>query len=212
MLNRSTQATRRTWRDAGFTFLEIAVVLAIIGILSAIALPVISRALAGMRLNGAARSISNLTAATKTKAASQFTRARLFVDKSTNSYHIDTWDATVGNWVAVGGTTSLPPGVTFGFGVVAAPPANTQPAINQAAQCLDNALALIGNTACIVFNSRGIPIDDTPPPSPLRGSPTPADALYITDGNLVFGITVSATGLIGVWYTPPLAAPSWTIS
>jgi prepilin-type N-terminal cleavage/methylation domain-containing protein len=210
MSNHSTHGTRRSSGVAGFTMLEMVVVIAVIGIIAGIALPVMSRALAGMRLTGAARSISNMTAATKTKAASQFTRARLFVDLSTSSYHIDSWDGA--NWVASGGTVSLPTGVSFGFGAVATPPANTQPAISQAPACLDNALAPIGNTACIVFNSRGIPIDDTPPPAPGRGSPTTADALYITDGNLVVGVTVTATGLTGVWTTPPLAAPLWTIS
>jgi hypothetical protein len=94
--------------------------------------------------------------------------------------------------------------VTFGFGVVATAPTNTQPVIGQAPACLDNASAPIGNTACIVFNSRGIPIDNTP-------SPTTADALYITDGNLVLGVTVTATGLIGVWNTPPVAGYHWTL-
>jgi prepilin-type N-terminal cleavage/methylation domain-containing protein len=205
MSNQGTHSTQGTSGDAGFTMLEIAVVLAFIGILSAIALPMIGRALSAMRLSGAARSISNLTSATKTSAAAQFTRARLFVDLTTNSYHIETWNGAA--WVASGGTTALPPGVTFGFGAVGTPPANTQPAIGQAPNCLDNGAppAAIGNTACVVFNSRGIPIDNTP-------QPTTSDALYITDGNMVFGVTVTATGLIGVWSTPPTAAPSWTIS
>ena len=189
---------------SGFTLLEIVVVIAVIGILAGIALPVMSRALAAMRLTGAARSISNLTAATKTKAAANFTRARLFVDLTSNSYHIETWNGAA--WVAAGGTTVLPTGVTFSFGVVATDP-STAP-ISQAPACMDNATppAPIGGTACMVFNSRGIPIDNA-------GNPTPLDELYITDGaNLVLGVTVAPTGLIGVWNTPILAVPQWTLS
>ena len=205
MSNRGTHSTRRRSGVAGFTMMELVVVLAVIGILAAIALPMIGRALTSMRLTGAARSVSNLTASAKTKAAAQFTRARVFVDLTSNSYHLETWNGAA--WVASGGTSVLPPGVTFGFGAVATPPPNTQPAIGQAPNCFDNAAppAAIGNTACVVFNSRGIPIDNTP-------QPTTSDALYITDGTLVLGVTVTATGLIGLWNTPPTAAPSWTIS
>ena len=111
MSNRAIHGARRMLRVAGFTMLELAVVLAVVGILAGIALPVMARALAAMRLTGAARSISNLTAATKTKAAANFTRARLFVDLTSNSYHIETWSGAA--WVAAGATTVLPSGVTF---------------------------------------------------------------------------------------------------
>jgi prepilin-type N-terminal cleavage/methylation domain-containing protein len=208
MSNQRTHGTRRSSSISGFTMLEMVVVIAVIGILAGIAFPVLSRALAAMRLTGAARSISNDTAATKTKAAANFTRARLFADLTGNSYHIETWNGAA--WVAASATTVLPTGVTFSFGVVGAPPPGTQQPnpINQAPACMDNASppAAIGGTACIVFNSRGIPIDNT-------SQPTNLDALYITDSsNLVLGVTVVPTGLIGVWNTPPLAVPQWTIS
>jgi len=72
---------------------------------------------------------------------------------------------------------------------------------------MDNASppAAILNTACLVFNSRGIPVDN-------NGVPTNLDAVYISDGTAVKAVTVSSTGLIGVWSTPPLAVPLWTIS
>jgi prepilin-type N-terminal cleavage/methylation domain-containing protein len=210
MSNRGTHSTRRTTSAAGFTMVEMAVVLAVIGIISAIALPVIGRALTQMRLTGAARTISNLTASAKTKAAAGFTRARVFVDLTSNSYHMETWNGVA--WVASGGIFTLPTGVNFGFGVVGTPPTNTQPTIKQAPNCLDNGTpplvppAPIANTACFVFNSRGIPIDDS------TTQPTQWDALYITDSTTVLGVTVTTTGLIGVWTTPVLAAPQWTIS
>jgi prepilin-type N-terminal cleavage/methylation domain-containing protein len=202
MSNRGTHNARRTKSVAGFTFLELAVVLAVVGILAGIALPVMTRALAAMRLNGAARSIANLTAATKTKAAAQYTLARVFVDTGANSYHMETWNGTA--WVASGGTTSLPSGVTFGFGVVGAPPSALPAPPLQPPVCTDGATppAAIGGSVCMVFNSRGIPIPQ----------PTTLDTLYITDGNMVVGVIVSPTGLIGVWNTPAQAAPLWTLS
>ena len=50
------------------------------------------------------------------------------------------------------------------------------------------------NTACIMFNSRGIPIDNTL-------TATPNGAFYVTDGKTVTGVTVSATGLTKIWRT-----------
>jgi hypothetical protein len=149
------------------------------------------------------------------RSAAKFTRARLYVDRGGNSFHLEILDTNVplplpmagGHWIADGGTTYLPAGVRFGFGPVAAPPLNTQPVLGQAALCTDDNLATIANTSCIMFNSRGIPVKDDG-----TGNPTDADALYITDSTNVYGITVLATGFIGTWHTPSAAAPAWVIS
>ena len=187
---------------------EMMVVLAFMGTIAAIAIPAISRALAVMRLNGAIRSIADSAALTKTKAATNFTRERLFVDLGASAYHIETWNSGTNQWVVDSAVTPLPNGVTFGTGPVGAPPTNYQPdGINSATPCFTNASppAAIGNTVCVEFNSRGIPLDES------KGFiPTADDAVYITDGNLVLGVTVTATGLIGVWSTPSAVAPSWT--
>jgi hypothetical protein len=58
--------------------------------------------------------------------------------------------------------------------------------------CLDNAGAAIGASACVVFNSRGIPID-------IAGTPTSLDAFYMTGPGAVYGVTVAATGQIRLW-------------
>ena len=195
---------------AGFTLTEMMVVVAFMGTIAAIAIPVIASALASMRLNGSIRSISNDAAAVKTKAGAQFTRSRMYFDLGANSYHRETWDQTAGQWLWDNGPELLPANVTFNFGPVATPPQNTQPTppgISQAPACMDSAAppAPIANTACFVFNSRGIPID-------ALGVPTNRDAVYITDGTTVKAVTVSSTGLLGVWSTPSLAAPLWGIS
>jgi hypothetical protein len=56
-----------------------------------------------------------------------------------------------------------------------------------------------------MFNSRGVPVDNT-------FAPTASDAVYVTDGSAVYGITVSATGMIRSWRTPPAASPTWVKS
>jgi hypothetical protein len=91
--------------------------------------------------------------------------------------------------------------VTLGFGSVTAPPPNTQAAIAQAPACRDAAGTVVANTACVVFNSRGVPIDDT-------GAPTAGDAVYLADATSTYGVTVAASGQIQMWRTA--GATAWT--
>src|SRR5215470_6006309 len=203
----SNLRARRALATDGFTLLEMMAVVAIGIIVAGVAVPYMNRTLGYLRLSGVARSVSNATAATKVRSAAKFTRARLYVDLNSNSFHMETLDTTVvpQHWAADGGTTYLPTSVTFGWGPVATPPKDTQTAIGQAAACTDDAGVVIANTACIIFNSRGIPIKP-------NLNPEDQDALYITDGTTVYGVTVLATGFIGTWHTPSASVPAWVIS
>ncbi len=192
-------------RESGFTIFELLVVLGVIGVISAIAVPMFGNAIANFRLSGDAHSVSNSLALAKMRAASNFSRVRLYVDVGSNSYHLESWNKTSSQWTVEGGSTYLSNNVSFGFGTVGTPPPNTQATIAQAPQCTDNAGVAIGNTACLMFNSRGVPIDST-------FSPTAVDAVYLTDGTAVYGITVAATGMIRLWRTPPVATPSWVVN
>jgi len=162
-------------------------------------------ALGFFRLSGDARSTSNSIALAKMRAASVFGRVRLYADLSTNQFHLETFDKTTSTWVVEGGTTSLSQRVRFGFAPVGSAPPNTTAAINQAPTCKSNAVppADIDNTACIIFNSRGTPIDS-------NGAPNNLGALYLTDGTAVYGVTVSATGMARTWRTVASATPNWS--
>jgi Tfp pilus assembly protein FimT len=191
---------------AGFSLIEVMFVSGLMAITSAIAVPMMSHSLGNFRLTGDARGIKNEIWLAKMQAAANFTRARLYVDLSTNSYRTETWRSTgTPAWVAQGGTRQLASSAeSYGFGLVAAPPPNTQATITQAPPCRDAAGDAIANTACIVFNSRGIPVDQT-------GAPTAANAIYVTDGTAVFGTTVSATSIVQLWRTNPSATPRWVL-
>src|SRR6185503_13935642 len=131
--------------------------------LAGMAVPATSQLIGNLRLSGDARSLTNTISLTKLRAASHFTKARLFVDLSGKSYHIETWQKSPGAWVteASDGTTNLSSnGESYSFGVVSTPPPNSQAAIAQSPACLTAAGVTIGNTACLVFNSRGIPVTD----------------------------------------------------
>jgi prepilin-type N-terminal cleavage/methylation domain-containing protein len=188
----------------GYSLIEILIVVAIIGIVSAIAVPQVTNMMGYLKLDGDARNLRNAVSLARMQAAANFSQMRVFLDTTTNGYHLETQTTTT-PWTATGGTTFLTTASeSYGFGVVGQPPPNTQAAIAQAPACMDNATppAAIANSRCIVFNSRGIPIDTT-------GAPTGNYALYMTDGTAVYGLTVSATSSIKLWRTPPNAVPTW---
>src|SRR5579872_5180086 len=191
----------------GFSLIEILMVVAIFGIVSAIAVPQMGKLFGFYKLSGDARSLSDTVSGAKMRAAADFSQARVYVDLSGKTFQLQTWDKTNLKWTTTGGTTALSSSVIFGFGSVGAPPSNTQPAIAQAATCTDDTGKTtpgtgnpIANTACVIFNSRGVPVD-------TNNAPTANDALYVTDGTAVYAVTVAATGMIRSWQTPPTSTP-----
>ena len=184
--------------------MEIMIVVALTGVLAAIALPMMGRSVGFYRLSGDARSAASAVALAKMRAAAVFGRVRMYVDLAGRNFHLETWDRATSTWIADGGTTYLSTNVIFGFGAVGTAPPNTQATIDQAADCKDDlGVADIANTACVIFNSRGLPITSA-------GGPT-VEALYITDGTAVYGVTVAITGMIRSWRTLPTSTPTWTL-
>jgi hypothetical protein len=177
--------------------------------LLAIAVPRYAAIVASMRVAGDLRSITGVTAQAKMRAAAGFTRARVYADLNGSGFQLQIWNKAGGCWVAEADTsntcltytsgtpsgtvTSLAQGDTFGYGTLTAGPTPGQTTIGQAANCLDNSGTAITNTACIVFNSRGIPINGS------TLAPIATGALYLTNGTVVDGLTISATGSIQTW-------------
>jgi len=174
----------------------------LIAVISAMTIPASMNTMSHLRISGDAHGMVNNVLTAKMRAASDFTRTRLFVDLADRSYHIETWrkSGTPG-WITQGGIVGLSQGISFSFGSLASAPPNTQATIAQAPACLDDEGTAIGDTACVLFNTRGIPIDST-------GGPTGVDALYATDGTAVYGATVSATGFVQLWRSRSATA-SW---
>jgi prepilin-type N-terminal cleavage/methylation domain-containing protein len=189
-------------RQAGYSTIELLVVLAIAGVLAAMALPSTARTLADVRLHNDARALHNLLSLAKMRASSKFTRVRLNCDLANETFVLETFDKTAGIWVTEENPQTLNTGVDFGFDAMTEAPVDTQDVLGQAALCKAPNGDDINNTACIVFNSRGIPVDSA-------GNPDGNGAIYITDHETgVYGVTVSATPLVRLWWSPT-ATTAW---
>jgi prepilin-type N-terminal cleavage/methylation domain-containing protein len=186
-------------KSTGYSLIEILFVLALFGTLSAIAIPMTANSLKHFRITGDTRGIASTIALAKLRAAATLSRARVYIDLNGQSYHLETRKTGASEWVTEGGTIHLSPGVTLEYGGLPSGPPDTEGAIAQAPQCRNASDTPIEHTACVLFNSRGIPVDST-------GSPTGVAAVYVTDGMAVDGITVSAAGLTQVWQSPPSSA------
>lgn len=207
----------RTPSSAGFTLTEQLLVVAVVMILAAIAVPTLSRTMQNLRTSGDARDLSDVVMEAKMAAAANFSHARAYFDLNARTFRVEVWDKT-GSSSFCGGTACWNPqfssssqaesfvlstGVKIGYGSLATAPPNSQGTIGQAPLCTDNThdtgTSTVANTACIEFNSRAVPICTSSTCTGGIGSPTAADVFYINDGNSAYAITASAMGNVLIW-------------
>ena len=210
--NKTRNSASKMRKQRGFSIIELLIVVVIALVLGAMAIPGYQSMTRYLRLSGDMRNLNGAVAQAKMRAAADFTHARAYADLNANTFHLEVWnkagnggagcwqtDGDINNPCTVAGSPvqNLSVGVTYGTSGASTGAPNPQTAIAQASRC-DNGLGgLIENTACIVFNSRGIPINGLTG-TPLTGA---QDALYVTDTRNVWGVTVRATGAIQVWAT-----------
>jgi prepilin-type N-terminal cleavage/methylation domain-containing protein len=187
--------SRRTL-SPGFSAVELLIVLAIAGCVAAISIPASVGMVDEFSLSGDAHGVSNSLALARMGAAANFTRARVFVDRLANTYRIETWNKTAAAWQAASGTSPVGSKNAFSAGTINQPPPNSQIAFGQPPPCLTNAGAAIANTSCIIFNSRGVPVDGA-------GVPTPAAVIYMNGPTAVYAIAVSSTSQLAMWRIAP---------
>ena len=211
-----TRHTRRL--QSGFSVVELVIAVAVILILAAMAVPGYQSINQFLRINGDARSINEAVSQAKMMAGAGFTHARAYADLSGNTYRIEVWDRQNGCWHTDGDTRTctaadspvqpLSVGITFGVGSVGSGNPNPQTTIQEGPYPCGTGVAgsspnTVANTMCIEFNSRGIPLDN-------NGAPWGAQALYVTDGQSVYGVTASVAGLVQTW-SSPASSTAWKV-
>lgn len=178
-------------------------VVALIASLAAIAVPVSEGMISDIRIRGDAQTLSGTLALTKMTAAAKFTRARLNMNVVTGTYRIEVWQRTgTPGWVTESGELRLSSQDLFGSGSLTAPPPNTQAVLAQAPPCRDADAEVIVNTACVIYNSRGIPVS-------FSGAPVTTQVVYLRGPTGAFAVAIGPTGQQQVWRTNLAAGGAW---
>ena len=195
---------KRFRSNGGYSLIEILVAMAVLGILGAMAVPMVASTTSGIKLRDQTNAIADLVGLAKMRATSTFSRTRVYADVKAGTYVLQTRDSDTGVWSDDQAPVTLPFGVTFGWGDLDTAPPNTQAgdALKFAAECLeDDGDTPIEGSACVMFNSRGIPIDK-------KNSPLGGNAFYLTDGTGVRAVTITATPVVRRWWSSA-AKPNW---
>jgi prepilin-type N-terminal cleavage/methylation domain-containing protein len=162
----------------GFSLTELMIVVGIILIIIAIALPRINNITESYRLTSDARGIAAQLHLARMRAASDFTRAEVNFNTTGNTYQVEVWSKAANAFVAEGGAQPLSQGDVFGYGALATP-AGSQSTIAQTAQ--------------IIFNSRGFSVNSS-------GTVTANSVIYFMNSFGSYGaVAVSVAGEPTAW-------------
>jgi Tfp pilus assembly protein FimT len=172
-------------QEFGFTVIETAVVLLLVGIVIAIATPKINNALREYRLNTAVRQISDTIQRAKMQAMSDNQAVTLRVDTANKRAGIVVKDSA-GNEVRTD-YVPLPQGITFAL------PANVTPPMTNAPFSKSVSFPAQGTSTTVFqqdFNSRGFPAVAT------AGA---INAIYLTNSKTYKALTLTSVGGISIW-------------
>jgi prepilin-type N-terminal cleavage/methylation domain-containing protein len=222
-MNCKERTNKRHGSQRGFSLIEVLVVLLILGVLAAMAIPTWQRMQKNARLNGDAHNLAEMLSVAKLRAGASFTESRVFFYTGTGTqyFRVDVWNSSLstnGCWVPDGKAspvagdcitttaltryeTNLSTGVSAGYGSLSTVPSNFVTSVAQAGNCIQGGTgpttggSAISNTACIIFNSRGFP--------------SASGGFYITDGTRVYGIVSNTMGLMHT-YVSAASSATWT--
>jgi len=165
----------------------VVIVLLVVMIIAGMTIPKVVSIAQEIRTGGDARDLNGAILVAKMRASSNYAQTRLHANLNTNTFWVEMEPSGSTTWTTEGGVQYLSKNVRFGYGSLSSPPSGTQTTLGQATTCTG-----FTNSACIIFNSRGIPVDTT-------NTPYGNYAIYVTDGRSVTGVTVSVSGVTKVW-------------
>lgn len=170
------RSTKRR-QESGFTILETAAVVLIVGVVVAVATPKISNAMREYRLNIATRQLADIVNRAKTQAVSDNRKSSLVVDTANKKMGIIVYDVA-GNVVRTD-FMPLPQGISFTM------PAGVSAPVTGAPTSRACTFAAQGGSSTVFqqdFNSRGFPVV-------AAGA---INALYLSNGMTYRAITVNS--------------------
>jgi Tfp pilus assembly protein FimT len=200
----TTRRASRNQRQLGFSVLELAIVVGLVVGVLGIAIPSAVSITGNFRISGDGRGVAAALNLARMRAAADFTHARIYVNLSANTYHLEIWNKASSCWQTDGDSnactqasspvTALGVGDSFGFGSLSSgPTAATTPAAEPGACTTGVGGASpgtnISNTACVELNSRGYPVNSS-------NTIIASDAIYIMDStqNRYSAVAVSISG------------------
>lgn len=160
--------------------LELLIVIAIMGVIAAFALPNAINFVKSYRLHADASAIASQLNLARFRATSQYTPYRLRIDVANRLFCRERLSSSYSSPYTEE-AYPLQVGNTF----LSADPATARPGT------LDSSFS--GASTSIYFNTRGLPVDST-------GTPTNSNVFYLqNNGNLNDAVTVSLGGRITIW-------------
>ena len=178
------KVTKTTRRAAGFSLIEISMVVLVFLVLMAISLPSFLEILRADRLSGDARGLAHQLTLARQRAGTEFTWAEITVNTSStpNSYKLKLCTtkgtSSCTTYTTEGGAEYLSSGISFGFG-------------NSSGAAGGQSTA--AQTTTIIFNSRGVPVDSA-------GSPIATDTIYLSnDKGEAVAVSLTLSGHPNIW-------------
>ncbi len=166
--------------NAGFSLLELLIVIAIVGIIAAFALPSAINFVKAYRLHADASAVASQLNVARFRATSQYTPYRLRIDAASRYFYLERLNTSYSSPVV---EQTFPLQVRISF--LNACPVSVTPGTIGA--------GFTTASTSIYFNTRGLPVDNT-------GTPTNNNAIYLqNDNGLNDAVTVSLGGRITVW-------------
>src|SRR5437899_11551676 len=88
-------------KQSGFTMIDTIIVIFIVMVIAAMAIPGYQATVRYLRMSGDGRDINGLIAGAKRHAAADFSHAPAYRDLTANTFHMETWSKRAGGWQAI---------------------------------------------------------------------------------------------------------------